>query len=52
MSFELKYDHNRIIFFRKFPYGIHYSYSEKENLIEIYAVFHTSRDPENWKKRK
>lgn len=52
LSFELKYNNIRIIFLKKFPYGIHYSYNAEENIIEIYSVFHTSRDPEKWKERK
>jgi plasmid stabilization system protein ParE len=52
LSFEFKYDHNRIVFLKKFPYGNHYFYNEEKNIIEIYSVFHTSRDPEEWKARK
>ncbi|MDF2932221.1 MAG: type toxin-antitoxin system RelE/ParE family toxin [Chryseobacterium sp.] len=52
LSLELKYDDNRIIFLKKFPYAIHYFYNKEENLLEIYSVFHTSKNPENWKKRK
>lgn len=52
LSFELKYNNIRIVFLKKFPYGIHYSYNAEENVIEIYSVFHTSRDPEIWKDRK
>jgi plasmid stabilization system protein ParE len=52
LSFELKYNNIRIVFLKKFPYGIHFKYDEKKNLIEIYSVFHTSRDPEIWKDRK
>ncbi len=47
LSLELKYDDNRIIFLKKFPYGIHYFYNKEENLVEIYSVFHTSKNPEN-----
>ncbi len=52
LSCELKYDNNRIVFLKKFPFGIHYFYNEHKNLIEIYSVFHTSRNPEQWKDRK
>lgn len=52
LSFELKYNNIRIVFLKKFSYGIHYSYNTEENIIEIYSVFHTSRDPEIWKDRK
>ena len=52
LSFELKYDDNRIVFLKKFPFGIHYFYNQEKNVIEIYSVFHTSRNPEQWKSRK
>ncbi len=51
LSFEVKYDNCRILFLKKFPYGIHFKYDEKENLIEIFSVFHTSREPAYWKSR-
>ena len=52
LSFEQKYDYNRVAFLKKFPYGIHYIYNKEKNLIEIYSVFHTSRDPDSWKTEK
>ncbi|OBW41393.1 Plasmid stabilization system protein [Chryseobacterium sp. MOF25P] len=52
LACELRYDNNRIVFLKKYPFGIHYFYNEKKNLIEIYSVFHTSRNPEQWKDRK
>jgi plasmid stabilization system protein ParE len=34
---------------RKFPYAIIYEY--ENNTVTLYAIFHTSRDPEKWRKR-
>jgi plasmid stabilization system protein ParE len=34
---------------RRFPYGIFYEYSE--TAVIVYAVFHTSRDPQKWRQR-
>jgi plasmid stabilization system protein ParE len=34
---------------RKFPYAIFYEYAD--NRVTIYSVFHTSQDPEKWKRR-
>ncbi|CAD0004764.1 type II toxin-antitoxin system RelE/ParE family toxin [Flavobacterium salmonis] len=42
--FQIKYDSIRIIFFKTFPYAIHYSIYE--NCIVIKSIFHTSRDSE------
>ena len=37
---------------RRFPYVIYYRYENDENeRIVVLAVFHASRDPENWKSR-
>lgn len=51
-SFEIKYENYRIIFLDTFPYGIHYEFFEAESCIKIYAVFHTSRNPQIWQERK
>jgi plasmid stabilization system protein ParE len=34
---------------RKFPYAIFYEASD--GVVTVYCVFHTSRDPEKWRKR-
>jgi plasmid stabilization system protein ParE len=34
---------------RRFPYAVFYEQSE--TTIMIYAVFHTSRDPDKWRQR-
>ncbi|MCW3169130.1 type II toxin-antitoxin system RelE/ParE family toxin [Chryseobacterium sp. 09-1422] len=52
LALEVKYDVNRIAFLKKFPYAIHYQFDETENNVKVLAVFHTSRNPENWKERK
>jgi plasmid stabilization system protein ParE len=34
---------------RRFPYAVFYEQSEA--MVTIYAVFHTSRDPDKWRQR-
>jgi plasmid stabilization system protein ParE len=34
---------------RRFPYAIFFEYAE--TAVTVYAVFHTSRDPEKWRLR-
>lgn len=34
---------------RRFPYAVFYDYSE--GTVTIYCIFHTSRDPEKWRRR-
>lgn len=43
-QFQVRYDNVRIVFFRTFPYAIHYSIYE--NSIIIKSIFHTSRENE------
>jgi plasmid stabilization system protein ParE len=41
--------HYRRALVRRFPYAIFYTYSE--DIVTIYAVFHTSRAPARWRAR-
>ncbi|MFC1835322.1 hypothetical protein ACFL2Q_11400 [Thermodesulfobacteriota bacterium] len=34
---------------RRFPYTVFYDY--EEDRLTVYGVFHTSRDPNKWRKR-
>lgn len=34
---------------RRFPYAVFYEHVE--STVTVYAVFHTSRDPEKWRQR-
>jgi plasmid stabilization system protein ParE len=34
---------------RRFPYALFFEYGE--NVLTVYCVFHTSRDPEKWRER-
>jgi toxin ParE1/3/4 len=46
--FRIRYDKVRCLPVKKFPYLVHYTVDEANNLIFIHAVFHTSRDPAKW----
>ena len=45
---QIRYSNIRVFFLKKFPYGIHFNVSGKH--ILIVAVFHTSQNPDKWKK--
>ena len=47
--FQNKYKNIRVAYLEKFPYGIHYLIDE--NILKVVAVFHTSRNPQNWEDR-
>lgn len=34
---------------RKFPYAVFYEYAD--DTVTVYCVFHTSQDPEKWRRR-
>ena len=49
--FSVKYNDIRCRKIEKFPFLIHYVMDEDIKTITVFAVFHTSRSPEIWKKR-
>ena len=51
MSFALKYKNIRAITMTKFPFQIYYIVDDAKKQIIIFAVFHTSRNPNIWKNR-
>ena len=48
--FSIKYNQIRCRKMEKFPFLIHYLINENTNSVTIFAVFHTSRSPEIWKR--
>jgi plasmid stabilization system protein ParE len=49
---EVRYDEIRTSVFEVFPFMAHYSINEKQKLVIISAVLHTSRDPNIWSERE
>lgn len=48
-AFQKRYKNIKILFIKRFPYGIHYII--RPNEIIVLGIFHTSRAPKNWAKR-
>jgi toxin ParE1/3/4 len=48
--FRIRYDEIRCLPMKKFPFMVHFTVDEHKREVTILAVFHTSRDPEDWKK--
>ena len=48
--FSIKYNTIRCRKIEKFPFLIHYEINEENKTVTIFAVFHTSRNPEIWKR--
>ncbi|RZA01492.1 MAG: type II toxin-antitoxin system RelE/ParE family toxin [Sphingobacteriaceae bacterium] len=47
--FQKRYKNFRIHFIDRFPYGIHYLVDE--DIVRVFGIFHTSRNPIAWKIR-
>ncbi len=49
--FQVRYDDTRCLPLNSFPYMVHFTVDERLKTVIIKAVFHTSRNPQNWNKR-
>ena len=47
--YAVVHEGNRRALVRRFPYAVFYEYPE--SMVTIYGVFHTSRDPDKWRRR-
>lgn len=47
---QIRYKNVRVAFLKKFPYGIHFTFSQ--NTITIIAVFATADNPDKWNARR
>lgn len=45
---SIRYANIRCLLVKKFPFLIHYAIDEINELVEIYAIIHTSRNPKIW----
>ncbi len=50
LLFSIKYNTVRCRKIDKFPFLIHYKIDDELKTVTIFAVFHTSRNPEIWKR--
>jgi plasmid stabilization system protein ParE len=49
LIYPLVYDTYRRALIRRFPYAVFFESTERN--VTIYAVFHTSQDPQKWRQR-
>jgi plasmid stabilization system protein ParE len=52
MHCQVSYRDLRSILLDRFPYQVHYKIEETDGLIVVFAITHTSRDPEVWKSKR
>ncbi len=50
--YQIRYDEVRCLPLKTFPFMLHFTVEEEDQTVTLRAVFHTSRNPENWKERK
>lgn len=50
--FRIRYDDVRCLPMKKYPYMIHFTVDNKNHIVIIRAIFHTSRNPDIWQKEK
>ncbi|MCB0431353.1 MAG: type II toxin-antitoxin system RelE/ParE family toxin [Flavobacteriales bacterium] len=50
--FQIRYENIHCLPLKKFPFMVHFTIDEKGREVTVLAIFHTSLNPEGWKKRK
>jgi hypothetical protein len=50
-NFPIRYKSVHTFLVNKFPFLIHYKINEREKVIVVLGVIHTSRNPEIWDNR-
>lgn len=51
--YQIRYGGNvRCLPIKNFPYMLHFTIDENQTIVIIRAVFHTSKSPQSWTKRK
>jgi plasmid stabilization system protein ParE len=50
-SSSLKLGNIRVVFLKRFKYGVYFKIYPKLKIVNIIAIIHTSRNPNIWKKR-
>jgi plasmid stabilization system protein ParE len=51
-SYTKRYADVRCMLIYKFPFLVHFKVDESTNIVEIFAVLHTSRNPKIWEERR
>ncbi len=52
LVYAIRYADVRCMLINKFPFMVHFVVDEKKELVEVFAVYHTSRSPKIWEERK
>jgi toxin ParE1/3/4 len=49
---RIRYDKVRCLALENFPFMVHFTVNENQQIVTVRAVFHTSLNPQKWDKRK
>lgn len=49
-AYAIRYTDVRCMLIKKFPFLVHFTLNESQKTVDIFAVYHTSRNPHIWKK--
>lgn len=50
LTYAVRYANVRCMLVKKFPFLVHFSVDEKQKVVEIFAVLHTSISPKIWER--
>lgn len=50
--FRIRYDNVRSLPVKRFPYMVHFTIDQDQQVVTVWAVFNTSLSPKKWKGRK
>ncbi len=50
-SFAIRYIDYRCMLIKKFPFLVHFFIDEKQKIVYVFAVLHTSSNPKIWKNK-
>jgi len=51
MAYAIRYGNVSCMMVRKFPFMVHFVVNENQKLVEVFAIYHTSRNPKIWEDR-
>lgn len=51
-AYAVRYAEVRCMIIKKFPFMVHFTTDENQKLVEVFAIYHTSRNPKIWEERK
>jgi plasmid stabilization system protein ParE len=49
--YAIRYADVRCLLIKNFPFLVHFTIDETNSLVNVFAIFHTSRNPRVWQER-